>query len=62
MEKKNLKTPKKGAGTKLRELSKKRREGMKPSKEFLEILQNPVDRKEQNKKSARPHEDTDLEA
>jgi len=53
----------KNAGTKLRELSKKRRENMKPSKELFEILQNPVKPEQEDKKSARPlNDDVDAEA
>jgi hypothetical protein len=48
------KVPKKGAGTQLRELSKKRREGMKPSKELIEILKYPA-KEDANKKSATPN-------
>lgn len=38
----NLKTPKKGAGSLLRELSKKRREGLKPSKDLIDLLKAPA--------------------
>ena len=61
MEPKKLKTPQKGAGTRLRELSKKRREDMKPSKELLEIFEKPVKPNEEDKKSAHPSKEADAE-
>ena len=53
------KVPKKGAGTLLRELSKKRRENMKPSKELIEILKSPA-KEDANKKSATPDRDAEI--
>lgn len=53
------KVPKKGAGTRLRELSKKRREDMKPSKELIEILKSPS-KEDANKKSATPNRDVEI--
>ncbi|MDZ4676315.1 MAG: hypothetical protein SGI74_02305 [Oligoflexia bacterium] len=61
MDTKKYKTPQKNAGTRLRELSKKRRESIKPSKEFLEIFEKPAKDEEENKKSARPSQDRDAE-
>ena len=38
-----LKAPQKGLSIRLREMSKKRRESMKPSREFLEIFEKPAE-------------------
>jgi hypothetical protein len=48
-----IKTPQKEAGTKLRELSKKRREGMKPSKELFSALIKKLDGKKARNKRER---------
>jgi len=61
MESKQPKTPKKGAASRLRELSKKRREQSTPSPELLEILRTPANENQKEKKSALPKEDQDLE-
>ncbi len=61
MESNQPKTPKKGAGSRLRDLSKKRREQSKPSKELLEILRTPSEQNQKEKKSALPKDNQDLE-
>lgn len=53
------KFPQKGAGSRLREISKVRREGLKPSKELVEILQTPT-KDDNHKKSARPNKDLEI--
>lgn len=53
------KIPKKGAGKRLREFYEKNRG--KPSPELGEILRTPPDEKSQDKKSAKPSTDKDLE-
>lgn len=53
------KLPQKGAGSRLLEISKKRREGLKPSKELIEILQVPT-KDDSHKKSARPNKDLEI--
>ena len=55
------KTPKKRAGSRLRELSKKRREQNKPSSELLEILRTPTAQNQKEKRSAVRKDDKDLE-
>lgn len=61
METNKPKTPQKGAGSRLRELSKKRREQTKPSKELLEILKSPAKNSSEEKKSAISENKKDLE-
>lgn len=53
------KVPQKRAGTQLRELSKKRREGMKPSKELVDALKSPS-KEDANKKSATPNRELEI--
>jgi len=60
MEKNKLKTPKKGAGTRLRDLSIKRRSEIKPSKDFLEIFERPAEPAKKEKKSAKPSKDVEI--
>ena len=50
------KTPKKNAGLRLRELSIKRREGLRPSEELLEILRHPKNPKNKDKQVAVPRD------
>lgn len=61
MEKTKYKTPKKGAGSRLRELSIKRREQSKPSQELLEVLKTPTKQDKTDKQSAISKKDKDLE-
>lgn len=61
MQSNKLKTPKKGAGSRLRELYKKIREQSKPSKELIEILQTPANQSQKEKQSAASKNDQDLE-
>jgi hypothetical protein len=53
------KVPTKGAGTLLRDLSKKRREDMRPSKELVDILKSPA-KEDANKKSATPNREVEI--
>ncbi|OYZ21258.1 MAG: hypothetical protein B7Y39_09505 [Bdellovibrio sp. 28-41-41] len=54
-----VKTPKKGAVKRLREFYEKNRG--KPSPELLDILKAPAEEKSQDKKSAKPPVDKDLD-
>lgn len=54
-----IKTPKKGAVKRLREFYEKNRG--KPSADLLDILKAPAGEKSQDKKSAKPSVDKDLE-
>lgn len=59
MENSKPKVPQKGAGTRLRDLSKKRRENLKPSNELHEILKESNNKDSDQKRSA--HSRSDLE-
>ena len=58
---KSIKTPQKGAGTKLRELAKKRRESMQPSRKLIEVLETPQKNSQKDKKSALTNGNQDME-
>lgn len=59
MESNKPKTPKKGAGKRLREFSEKNRG--KPSPALLEILKTPPEEKSSDKKSAKPSREKEAE-
>lgn len=52
MSKTEMKLPKKDAGKKLRELYEKKRKQSKASDSLIESLSDPLDKKEEQKKSA----------